>query len=92
MLSHGKEIIRNVCVRTTIRGWPPSHAATGGRKRWRCSFLAKNPLLRAPRKCTMGCDPSTHIFSCALCHESSFHRIFILTEKKTVLHPKVTVA
>ena len=28
-----------------------------------------------------GCDPCTHIFSCALCHESSFHHIFILTEK-----------
>ena len=53
-----------------------------GRKRLRCPFLAKNPLLRAPRNCTMACDPSTHIFSCALCHESSFHHIFILTEKK----------
>ena len=58
-----------------------SHTVAGGRKRLRCPFLAKNPLLRAPRNCTMACDPSTHMFSCALCHESSFHHIFILTEK-----------
>ena len=29
----------------------------------------------------MGCDPSADIFSCALCHESSFYNTFILTEK-----------
>ena len=51
-------------------------------------FLATNPLLRAPRNCTTACDPSTHIFSCALCHESSFHHIFILTEKKRFSTPK----
>ena len=50
-------------------------------------FLAKTPLLRAPRKCTMGCDPSTHIFSYALCHESTFHHILFLTEK-TVFAPE----
>ena len=68
-------------------GCPPSQAVAGGCKRLRCPFLAKNPRLRAPRKVTMGCDPSTHMFSCALCHESSFHHIFILT-KKTVFAPE----
>ena len=32
---------------------------------------------------------STHIFSCALCHESSFHHIFILTEKKNGFVPEI---
>ena len=44
-------------------------------------FLARNPLLRAPRSCNTACYPSTHIFSCALCHESSFHQTLILAEK-----------
>ena len=58
-----------------------SQAVAGGRKRLRCPFLARNPLLRVPCSSTAACDPSTHIFSCALCHESSFHQNFILTEK-----------
>ena len=44
-------------------------------------FFGQKPLLRAPCNCIMACDPSMHIFSCALCHESSFHHIFILTEE-----------
>ena len=62
-----------------------SQAVAGGRRRLRCPFLAKNPSFEAPRKCTMGCDPSTYIFSCALCHESTFDNIFILTEKPVFL-------
>ena len=30
---------------------------------------------------SMAYDPSTHIPCCALCHETSFHHISILTEK-----------
>ena len=57
-----------------------SQAVAGGRKHLRCPFLAKNLLLRAPCNCTMACDPSTPL-PCALCHENSFHHIFILTKK-----------
>ena len=54
----------------------------GGRKRSQAlemppPFLAKNPLLRAQHKCIMGCDPCTYIFSCAVCHESSFYRLSV---------------
>ena len=49
------------------RGCPSLQVVAGDHKRLRCPFLAKNPLSRAPRKCTMGCDPTAHIFSCALC-------------------------
>ena len=32
----------------------------------------------------MGCDPSMYIFSCALCHESTFDNIFIFIMKSTL--------
>ena len=44
-------------------GCPPSQAVKALEMLF---FWPKNPLLRAPRNCTMACDPSTHIFSCAL--------------------------
>ena len=62
----------------------------GGRKRLRCPFLAKNPLLRC--KCTMGCDPSAHIFSCAVCFLKVVFTTFLFSPKKSGLHPKVTFA
>ena len=65
--------------------------ASGRRRSQALEMPFFGPLLRAPRSCTTACDPSTHIFSRALCHERSFHHIFILTEK-TVLYPKVTMA
>ena len=63
-----------------VWGSSRSQAVASGRRQSQAlemPFFAGNPLLRCN---TMGCDPSADIFSCALCHESSFYNTSILTE------------
>ena len=55
-----------------LGGSPQSQAAASGGDGL---FCQTPPILRAPRKCTMGCDPSACIFSHVLQHDSTFENI-----------------